>query len=228
MILLPGLRDGHPQASGLLFDLDGTLLNTLTDLTTAINTALAGMGCPARVEDEVRTIVGGGMAEMARRSLPEDRRSEAEVEECRRRILDVYSHCFMEKTEPYPGVTNSINTLVKKGAKIAIVSNKPQDFTDRLVKAFFYEVPFVSVIGSNGAFPRKPDPAGASAAALAAKLDVHACAIIGDSDVDMFTASRAEMLPIGVLWGFRSKDELIRAGARVLLEDPAEIALLAG
>lgn len=202
---------------GLLFDLDGTLLDTLEDLLDATNYALTACGYPRRTLPELRRFVGNGAFNQLRLSLPEGSR-ETEV----RQVLDIYkpyytAHCQI-KTRPYPGIPEALEQL-KARYPIAIVSNKP----DSAVKALCAEAfPGIYALGETADCPRKPAPDMVYKAMEA--IGVETCIYIGDSEVDVLTAKNAEVPCLSVLWGFRDKGDMLAAGAEHFCEDTALLA----
>jgi phosphoglycolate phosphatase len=134
-----------------------------------------------------------------------------------------YSLIWAQTTRPYPGITELLSTLAEKKIKTAVLSNKADEFSKKMVSHFFGSHHFEIVLGASAAFPIKPAPPGALHIASQMKVPPEACLFIGDSDIDMQTACNAGMYPIGVLWGFRSAEELLANGAKLLVHTPAEI-----
>ena len=198
---------------GVIFDMDGTLLNTLEDLTDAVNVALARYGHPTRSLEEMRHFVGNGAANMIRKAAPEG----AEQKPLMDAFLDWYiPHC-QDKTRPYDGIMEAIEEL-KKDYPLAVVSNKPDYALRYMCQAIF---PGVNGIGQKEGIPRKPAPDMVYQAM--AQLGVDKCIYIGDSDVDLATANNAGVPCISVLWGFRTRQELEEAGATIFCETPADL-----
>jgi len=205
----------------LIFDLDGTLLDTLDDLADSGNAVLAALSLPQHPVDDYRYFVGLGVAELVRRMLPEDRRDPASVAAALPLLVSEYKTRWNVKTRPYAGIPEMLESLRGRGLPLCVLSNKPQLYTDLTVREFFPDFPFTQVRGEREGVPGKPHPAGALA--LAAELDLTPgqIAFVGDSATDMKTARGAGMLPVGVLWGFRDAAELTENGARHLIERPA-------
>ncbi|MBU1228946.1 MAG: HAD family hydrolase [Proteobacteria bacterium] len=207
----------------LIFDLDGTLLDTLQDLADSGNAALAELGLPEHPADAYRLFVGLGVAELVRRMLPEGRRDEATIRRAGALLMEEYTRRWNVMTRPYPGIPELLEALRASGLPLCILSNKPQDFTELTVREFFPGFPFAHVRGARPEVPNKPHPAGALALAQELGLAPGAMAFVGDSATDMKTARWAGMLPVGVLWGFRDRAELTEGGALRLLASPADL-----
>ncbi len=205
-----------------LFDLDGTLLDTLPDIASAVNTALASMGVPGRTPHEIRACVGGGMRDLAGRVLPDDMKSEQEIDACLALIQRAYGARSMVDTVPYPGIPELVENLAGSGWVMAVVSNKLDEFTQEIIRHYF-PGRFRFVTGARPDVPRKPDPAMAIHAVEALHVPAAFSAFIGDSSVDMLTAVAAGMQPVGVSWGFRSREEILTAGDVPVLDSAADL-----
>ena len=203
--------------TGILFDLDGTLLNTLEDLTDATNYALMQFGYPARTLEQVRRAIGNGAANQIRKSLPE-----GTPEETVQQVLEVYKpyytdHCRI-KTRPYGGVLQALEALKEK-YPVAIVSNKPDAAVKTLCAEYF---PGIYALGETPDCPRKPAPDMVYKGMKAIGAD--RCIYVGDSEVDVLTAKNAEVPCLCVLWGFRDKEDMTAAGGEHFCEDPKQLA----
>lgn len=212
----------------LIFDLDGTLLDTLEDLADSGNAALAELGLPEHPVNAYRLFVGLGVAELVQRMLPEKSRDEATLGRARELLMAVYKERWKLKTRPYPGIPELLEALRQASLPICVLSNKPQDYTELTVREFFPGFPFAQVRGARVDVPNKPHPAGALALAGELGMTPGRIAFVGDSATDMKTARGAGMLPVGVLWGFRDEAELTANGARHLLKAPADLLPLLG
>ena len=202
--------------TGILFDLDGTLLNTLEDLLDATNYALAQCGYPARTLSELRRFVGNGAENQIRMSLPAGASPE-EVE----RVLKIYKPYYTEhcqvKTRPYDGIWESL-AILKEKYPIAVVSNKP----DAAVKALCGQMfPGIFALGEAPDCPRKPAPDMVHKACRA--IGVDTCVYVGDSEVDVRTAKNAGVPCLSVLWGFRDREDIEAAGGQYFCESPAQL-----
>lgn len=209
----------------IVFDLDGTLLDTLDDIAFSMNAALAALGAPTHPAEYYRRSVGQGLERLANLVLPDNRRDEATIRNCVAAMRKVYAGRWAHATRPYQGIAEMLVSLRQKGVPCAVCSNKAHDFTVKIVDHFFGAHVFDMVIGG-GKFAPKPDPEGVLH--IAAKLGIAAGKFIyaGDSDIDMQTAVNAGMYPVGVTWGFRSREELLANGAKSILEKPEEILAL--
>ena len=207
----------------VLFDLDGTLLDTLDDLADSMNEVLGEMGHRIHPTDAYRRFVGDGVENLVRRALPEHARSDVVVREGVAEMRRVYSDRWNRKTKPYPGVRELLDALAERKTPTVVLSNKPDDLTRLAVSALLPFHAFRIVRGSLPDVPRKPDPAGALA--LAGELGIPPADFLylGDTDTDMQTATRAGMRAVGALWGFRDAAELTANGATVLVAHPAEL-----
>ncbi|NLB06326.1 MAG: HAD family hydrolase [Desulfobulbaceae bacterium] len=210
----------------ILFDLDGTLLDTLEDLATAANRALGTLGLPAHPTDAYRVFVGDGLRTLAERILPGEQRSAAQVDALVVAFEREYSRTWNERTAPYAGVPEMLDRLTGDGYRMSVLSNKPDAFTRLCVEQLLPHWTFAPLYGQRPGVPRKPDPAAALAIAVELGLDPAEVLYLGDTATDMHTARAAGMAAVGVLWGFRTADELRAAGARHLITHPGELAPL--
>ncbi len=210
----------------LISDLDGTLLDTLQDIAESGNAALTRLGLPTHEVDAYRYFVGEGRTTMAVRALPEDRRDEATLERVITFIGEEYARRWMNHSRPYDGVPEMLDELTNRGLRLAILSNKPQAYTESMVSSLLPDWCFEFVLGESPSFPKKPAPSGAMHIIEGMSLKPEECLYIGDSGVDMQTASAAGLYGVGVLWGLRTADELLSNGARALAQRPADILRL--
>lgn len=202
---------------GVLFDLDGTLLDTLEDLRAAVNRCLASRNLPLRSSQEIRRFVGNGAKQLIRRALPENASEETVAEALREFQRDYAAHCRV-KTGTYAGIPEALAVLRERYA-VAIVSNKPDLAVKALCADFF---PGIPALGETPDCPRKPNPAMVQRAM--AELGVEKAVYVGDSEVDVQTAQNACLPCVSVTWGFRDRQELIESGAVCFCDDPRELA----
>ncbi len=208
---------------GVIFDLDGTLVNSLEDIADSMNSVLRAYGFPVHDIDAYKGFVGRGMRNLVLRALPEDARDEAQVSKCRDSMLKEYGRNYVNKTRPYDGITDLLDELARRELKMAVFSNKNDDLTKKLVGMLLPERRFTAVIGSGPGMPEKPDPRGLLLISRQLGIDPGSLIYAGDSDVDMETASKVGMCGVGALWGFRTKEELISNGARYVLDHPMDL-----
>jgi phosphoglycolate phosphatase len=214
--------------SAILFDLDGTLLDTLVDIAHAANQVLIDQGYSAHPLDDYRYFVGEGVRILFRRALPESARTEDVVEACSAAFRDTYSRLWNVHTRPYAGVKELLAALRNFDLSQAVLSNKPDLFTKRCVAAHFPKDTFQVVLGQREGVPQKPDPAGAREIAEQLSIPADRFLFLGDTAVDMQTARSAGMVPVGALWGFRPREELEAGGAERLIRQPADLLDLLG
>lgn len=207
---------------GVIFDLDGTLLNTIYDLSDSVNAVLQKMGAKEHTYEEYKLKIGRGFRNLMEVSLPEGT-SEAEIDTALELFLSIYDKKYMDKTIPYEGITDVLKTLDEKGILIGVNSNKRTDYTQALVSHHFSDINFVGVIGERKGIHKKPDPVSALEITSAMNLKPEEVLYIGDSKTDIITGKNAGMDTAGVLWGFRGEEELTGHGADYMLHSPNEI-----
>jgi phosphoglycolate phosphatase len=210
----------------IIFDLDGTLLDTLEDIANAANHVLLARGFPPHPNRDYRTLIGDGVVQLIARALPEAHRDEATVRVCVSAYTQEYARTWNAQTKPYPGVAEMLDALTARGLKRAVLSNKPDHFTQQCVAELLAPWAFDAVLGASDRFPRKPDPASALEIARQLGVPPAQCVYLGDSGVDMQTARAAGMFAVGALWGFRGRDELLKDGAQHLISQPGEVLRL--
>ena len=211
----------------LIFDLDGTLLNTIADLAQSTNHALEKNGFPPHETDEYRFFVGNGINKLFERALPPKARTEENIGLIRKDFLTFYDRHNTDYSQPYPGIPQLLRTLQGKGFRLAVASNKYQAATGKLIRHFFPDIRFVAVFGQRENVPTKPDPQVVHeiiSLAGTAKTDVL---YVGDSGVDMQTALNAGVDAAGVTWGFRPRTELEAFHPRCIVDHPEDILPLA-
>lgn len=210
-------------AGAIIFDLDGTLVDSLADLGESVNVVLAERGLAPHSLDAYRGFVGDGIINLVRRALAPADATEIVVDQCVDRLRDVYGARWDRKTRPYPEMAQTIATLRGLHVELAVLSNKPHPLTRVIVERFFESGAFRAVLGAEAGFARKPDPGGALELARICEVAPEHCMYVGDTATDMQTALAASMRPVGVLWGFREAAELSAAGAATLVARPIEI-----
>lgn len=204
----------------VLFDLDGTLTNTLEDIADAMNRSLRLHSLPEWPLDAYRYLVGDGAKKLAERAVRERQELALSVQQ---EYQAYYQEHTRVKTQPYAGVPEMLRALQDKGLKLAVFSNKPDADTKNVVAHFFPDIPWAAVRGQIEGVPVKPDPTGALAVAEALQIPPAEFLYLGDTATDMHCAVNAGMLPIGALWGFRTAEELQSSGARQLVQHPMDV-----
>lgn len=200
----------------VLFDLDGTLLDTLPDIRASLNVTLQKFGYAEITPEQARLYVGNGAKKLVERALPQGAPDAEEVyEDFRAR----YAESDNSLTRLYEGEREVLSFLAERGVKLAVITNKPQEATKKCVEQFFPRSLFSFTAGDSGLFPCKPDPALARYCALSLRVSPAECAFVGDGETDVLTAKNAGMTGIAVLWGYRSRERLKEAGATLFAEN---------
>lgn len=207
----------------IIFDLDGTLLNTIGDLAVACDYMLRLRNLPTHSYKEYCSFVGNGILRLVERALPEHLRQESYVKAARADFLAYYIDHIDQRTTPYDGIIALIEELKSRGYKLAVASNKFQAGTEKLINRFFPDVEFVDVCGNREGVPLKPDTALVDIILQKADTPLDRCIMVGDSAVDMMTAHNAGIHSIGVTWGFRSREELQQANAEYMADTTDEL-----
>ena len=208
----------------VIFDLDGTLLNTIGDLADAVDYVMRSRNLPEHTNAEYRQMVGGGIKRLVERALPAVlAANEAYVEECVTQFRRYYVDNIDRHTIPYEGMPELLRKLQSMGIKLAVASNKFQHGTDRLVAKFFGDIDFVAVEGNREGAPLKPDPEIVNNILRIAGINREECVMVGDSGIDIRTAKAANIDSIGVSWGFRFAEELYDAGATIVATTMEEL-----
>lgn len=207
----------------VIFDLDGTLLNTIGDLAAGCDHMLKLRNLPTYSFEEYCSFVGNGIMRLVERVLPEELRTTEYVAAARRDFIAYYIDHIDLHTHPYEGVVELVSELYHSGVKIAVASNKFQAGTDKLIKKFFPEIEFVMICGNREGVPLKPDTALVDLILNAAGVARQRCVMVGDSAVDILTAQGAGIHSVGVSWGFRSRTELQEANAEYIADSVEQL-----
>lgn len=198
----------------VIFDLDGTLLNTIGDLAASVDYVMRSRNLPEHTDAEYRQMVGGGIKRLVERALPAELAAdEAYVEDCVAQFRRYYVDNIDRYTEPYEGISGLLHELRARGVQVAVASNKFQHGTDSLVAKFFHDIEFVAVEGNREGAPLKPDPQIITTILAKASVAPSRAIMVGDSGIDIRTACAAGIAVVGVAWGFRYAEELFEAGA---------------
>ena len=208
----------------VIFDLDGTLLNTIGDLAASVDYVMRSRNLPEHTDAEYRQMVGGGIKRLVERALPEHlSKDEAYVDECVTQFRRYYVDNIDRHTVPYGGMHELLRDLQRHGVKLAVASNKFQHGTDRLVSKFFSDIDFVAIEGNREGAPLKPDPQIVTGILERTAIAKERAVMIGDSGIDIRTASAAGIDSVGVAWGFRFAEELYEAGAERVVSTVDEL-----
>lgn len=206
---------------GVIFDLDGTLVNSLTDLANSVNIVLTEYNLPTHDIESYKYRVGNGIKKLMERSLPQDK--QYLLDEALAKFKQVYAKHNLDHTAPYEDILTLLKKLQQQNIKLGICTNKHDEAAKDIVKLLFGEGIFSEIIGDKAGLKRKPDPGKVLMIAQNWQLKPQEIAYLGDSDVDMQTAKNADMLAVGVLWGFRPADELKQNGADILIAKPLDL-----
>lgn len=216
------------KINAIIFDLDGTLADTLEDLADSVNAAMAKNNYPTHTIDYVKASVGSGTRELIRKCLPDDIKAEKNsndteiIDKVTADYLEIYHNNFLIKTHMYEGLLPVLDYFKELGLIMGVVSNKPYDLTNAIAEKLFPGY-FHTVFGMNKSFPRKPDPASTLYVAGLLGAEPANCLFIGDSEVDYKTGVNAGMPVFSATWGFRDEEELRQAGAKILIHKPIDM-----
>jgi phosphoglycolate phosphatase len=215
---------GGKNFRAIILDLDGTLLDTLEDLADSMNGALSHFGFPVHALEKYKYFVGDGMESLVKRSLPGSAKNDLQViSQCLEMMRQTYERNWNVKSRPYPGIPELLDTLSARGIKMAVLSNKPHDFTLKIIEELLPAWRLDPIIGERPPVPRKPDPSSALEIANVLGVEPAGFLFLGDTSTDMKTANAAGMFAVGALWGFRNAEELLASGAAKLIAKPAEL-----
>jgi phosphoglycolate phosphatase len=210
----------------VLFDLDGTLLDTLEDIAISANFALTTLGFNAESTEKYRYFVGEGVFKLFENIFAKTPQTQEVIQEAVRLFESHYAKQFNQNTKLYDGVSKMLTFLQTRGFKMAILSNKPDSFTKMCAVKYLRSWKFDVVFGARNGVPRKPHPQGALDISTLLEIEPHRCYYLGDTMIDMQTANSAGMIALGALWGFREEDELREHGAKHLVKTPSEVIKL--
>lgn len=208
---------------GVIFDLDGTLVNSLEDISNAINTVLKQHGFPTHSVQDCQSFIGHGVRDLVVKALPKENQNEEWISRCFHEMLAVYRENCTIKTTMYEGIIDLLDELTARKFKLAVFSNKADELTKKVVKAVFPKWNFEVVAGLKVEALKKPNPTVAIEISEKLAIPVEQLIFVGDTDVDIITAKNAGMHPVGVVWGYRTKEELIASGAKYILENPLDL-----
>lgn len=221
---IQGRKNRMPSVfKAVIFDLDGTLLDTLADIGGAANDVLAQRRYPTHTLDAYRHFIGDGVATLFQRTLPEGVPTEELIAECVADFAVSYGQRWKENSHLYPGIVELLDELTRREVPIAVLSNKPQDFVELCMAEFLSRWKFNPILGQREGIPRKPDPAGVFDVCQRLNVQAAQCLYVGDSSVDILTGKNSGAFAVGVAWGFRPVEELIEHGADRILDTPAQL-----
>jgi phosphoglycolate phosphatase len=207
---------------GIIFDLDGTLVNSLEDISDAMNNVLTNLNYPTHTYDAYQYFIGSGLRNLVSKALPASNNSENEIEVCFENMIAEYREICTLKTKPYAGIVDLLDDLVSRDIKLAVFSNKADELTKKIASEIFPDY-FNTAVGLSTEALKKPNPFEAIEISKNWKLKTEEIIFIGDSDIDMLTATNANMFPLGVSWGYRTEEELIASGAKLVINTPSDL-----
>lgn len=208
----------------VIFDLDGTLLDTLEDIGISVNFVLKELGYNQIALENFRYLVGEGTKVLMQKAMPDA--DEEKIQKALSLFEEHYNKQYAQNTKMYSDINKVLTFLTKREFHLAILSNKPHKFVKKCVLKYLDAWKFDAVYGVRENIPRKPDPAGAIEILKELDIKPQECLYVGDTSTDMITANKAGVTPIGVLWGFRDKEELLQSGAKYIVKTPAELLTL--
>lgn len=207
---------------GIIFDLDGTLVNSLEDISDAMNSVLTGLNYPTHTYDDYQYFIGSGLRNLVSKALPASNNSENQIETCFQNMITEYRETCILKTKPYEGITELLDNLVSRNIKLAVFSNKADELTKKITEEIFPGY-FDASVGLSVESLKKPNPFEAVTISENWSLKTEEIIFVGDSDIDMQTAVNANMLAVGVSWGYRTEEELKASGAKLVINNPLEL-----
>lgn len=207
---------------GIIFDLDGTLVNSLEDISDAMNNVLISLNYPTHTYDTYQYFIGSGLRNLVSKALPATNNSDDEIESCFQNMITEYREICTLKTKPYTGIMALLDDLVSRDIKLAVFSNKADELTKKIASEIFPDY-FNTAVGLSSETLKKPNPFEALEISKNWNLKTEEIIFIGDSDIDMLTATNANMFPLGVSWGYRTEEELIASGAQLVIHNPLDL-----
>ena len=207
---------------GIIFDLDGTLVNSLEDIADAMNSVLQGLKFPTHSYDAYQYFIGSGLRNLVSKALPATHNEEINIDHCYHLMVEVYRDNCTHKTKAYDGIFELLDELKSRNIKLSVFSNKADDLTKEITAALFPDY-FNPIVGLTTESLKKPNPFKTVEISKHFGLKVEEIIFIGDSGIDMQTATNANMCAVGVSWGYRSEEELILNGAKYVLNQPADL-----
>lgn len=207
---------------GIIFDLDGTLVNSLEDISDAMNTVLKGLNYPTHTYDTYQYFIGSGLRNLVSKALPATNNSDEQIDICFECMVNEYREMCTLKTKPYEGIIELLENLTSQNIKMAVFSNKADELTKKIATEIFPNS-FDTAVGLSTEELKKPNPFEALEISKKWNLKPEEILFVGDSDIDMQTAINANMFPVGVTWGYRTEEELKNSGAKVVINNASEL-----
>jgi phosphoglycolate phosphatase len=207
---------------GIIFDLDGTLVNSLEDISDAMNVVLTSLNHPTHTYDTYQYFIGSGLRNLVSKALPALNNTDEQIETCFESMVDEYRKICTLKTKPYEGIIGLLDNLVSQNIKLAVFSNKADELTKKITAEIFPDY-FENAVGLSSEVLKKPNPFEALEISKGWNLKPEEILFVGDSDIDMQTAINANMFPVGVSWGYRTEKELISSGAKTVINIPLDL-----
>lgn len=207
---------------GVIFDLDGTLVNSLEDIADAMNSVLQSLNFPTHSYEAYQYFIGSGLRNLVSKSLPATHNDEKQIDSSFHLMIEVYRDTCTRKTKPYDGIFELLDHLISRNMKLSVFSNKADALTKEITAALFPDY-FDPIVGLTTESLKKPNPFEAVEISKSLGLKTEEIIFVGDSGIDMQTATNANMFAVGVLWGYRPKEELISNGAKYLLSNPLDL-----
>ena len=210
---------------GVIFDLDGTLVNSLEDIGNAMNTVLQDLNYPTHGYDDYQYFIGSGLRNLVSKSLPSTHNDENQIERCYDLMIEIYRDNCTNQTKPYNGIVELLDDLISRNIKLSVFSNKADALTKEITAVLFPDY-FDPIVGLTTESLKKPNPFEAIEISKNWGLKPEEMLFVGDSGIDMQTATNANMHAVGVLWGYRPEEELIANGAQHILNHPLDLVLI--
>ena len=207
---------------GVIFDLDGTLVNSLEDIADAMNSVLQNLNFPTHSYEVYQYFIGSGLRNLVSKSLPSTHNNENQIDTCYHMMIEIYRNACTHKTKSYEGISELLDHLISNNIKLSVFSNKADNLTKEITAALFPNY-FDPIVGLTTESLKKPNPSEAIAISKSFGLKAEEIIFVGDSGIDMQTATNANMFAVGVLWGYRPEEELIANGAKYLLSHPLDL-----
>ena len=207
---------------GIIFDLDGTLVDSLHDISDAMNTVLESLNYPTHTYDTYQYFIGSGLRNLVSKALPSTHNSDDQIEICFECMINEYREICTLKTKPYEGILELLENLTSKNIKMAVFSNKADELTKKIASEIFPNY-FDTAVGLSTEELKKPNPFEAVEISKNWNLKPEEILFVGDSDIDMQTAVNANMFPVGVSWGYRTEEELKTSGAKLVINNASEL-----